>query len=168
MYIHTYYTGLARQSIERKAQWEAKAGRRMRHTFQTLLLGHTHVRQPQIRAITAHKYTPDRYLYKEGMALAARLEAEEAAAAAAGVDPLNPPTPVQQVGVIARFGSLTGTHFTPSSRYALHRLQLDNVFCGQHVLCCLSVHAASRYWCYCRAEASASSFFLQCPPCIRG
>ncbi len=51
----------------------------------------------QVRAITEHKYTPDRYLYKEGLALAAKLEAQEKAAAAAGHSLKSPPTPVQQV-----------------------------------------------------------------------
>jgi hypothetical protein len=51
-----------------------------------------------VRKITEHKYTPDRYMYKEGMKLAARLEEEEAAARAAGLDPSNPPSPAQQVG----------------------------------------------------------------------
>ena len=40
---------------------------------------------------------PDRYMYKEGMRLAKRLEEEEERAKAAGVDPRHPPTPVQQV-----------------------------------------------------------------------
>ncbi len=53
--------------------------------------------QPQVRAITEHKYTPDRYFYREGMKLAARLAEEEAAAKAAGINPKNPATPVQQV-----------------------------------------------------------------------
>ncbi len=30
----------------------------------------------QVRALTEHRYTPDRYLYKEGLKLAARLEEE--------------------------------------------------------------------------------------------
>jgi hypothetical protein len=33
----------------------------------------------QVRAITEHKYAPDRYLYKEGMKLAERLREEEVA-----------------------------------------------------------------------------------------
>jgi len=37
---------------------------------------HTHT---QVRAVTEHKYTADRLMYKEGMKLAARLEEEEAA-----------------------------------------------------------------------------------------
>lgn len=60
----------------------------------------------QVRAITEHRFTPDRYAYKEGMKLAARLEADEAAAAAAGLDPAAPPTPVQQV--MERMKSITG------------------------------------------------------------
>ncbi len=34
---------------------------------------------PQVAAITAHKYSPDRYMYREGMKLAARYKAEEEA-----------------------------------------------------------------------------------------
>lgn len=57
----------------------------------------SHPARSQVRAITEHRYTPDRYLYKEGIALADRLAAEEAVAAKAGADLKHPATPAEQV-----------------------------------------------------------------------
>lgn len=62
----------------------------------------------QVKAITEHKYTPDRYLYKEGQKLAARYAQEEAALKeqlkavhGEGVDvahyQAHPPSPAQQL-----------------------------------------------------------------------
>ncbi|KAG1681525.1 hypothetical protein FOA52_014031 [Chlamydomonas sp. UWO 241] len=55
----------------------------------------------QVKAVTAHKYTPDRYMYAEGMKLAAKMAEEEAELAAAGVDVVAyqacPPTPAQAI-----------------------------------------------------------------------
>lgn len=77
--------------------------------------------------MTEHRYTPDRYMYREGMKLAERLEAEEKAAAAAGQDPANPPSPIQQVRLVLIFTKRRDMSTVPDILHVLQECDYDRV-----------------------------------------
>mmetsp|Transcript_33238 Transcript_33238/g.73506 ORF Transcript_33238/g.73506 Transcript_33238/m.73506 type:complete len:629 (+) Transcript_33238:92-1978(+) len=98
----------------------------------------------QVRAITQHKYSPDRYQYKEGLKLAAKLEEEEAALKAElqgaygeNVDvahfQAHPRTPVQQLvdrqrEVAARAAEFEAEKSAASNAYAAYAVAKKQEF----------------------------------------
>lgn len=121
----------------------------------------------QVRAVTEHRYTPDRYMYREGMALAARLEKEEKAAEAAGHNSASPATPIQLVGAPVK--TVAGSMRVMGLLLQCpHKVSVD-VFCSvgwfRHLvadLCSLSMYPSTRCWTTC-ARLSPAVLSLRLP-----